>query len=137
MFGVDIFMKRSKKLVSVIAVIVIAAVISGIIYIADTNKFSDWETAPGIITEIEIMRKLKDKIHYTYTVDGNMYSGSELVNRASVSSGRKVGDEVSIWFDPNNPSSSFYLQPNPTFQALAPFFLAVPICIIVVRKEQY
>ncbi len=130
-------MKISKKLTSVIAVIAVAAIISCIIYITDCNKYRDWTTAPGVITEIEVTRNHNSRIHYKYAFDGVVYSGSELVDRASVSSGRKTGDEVSIWIDPDNPSSSFYLQPNPTFQAFAPFFLAVPLCLaIALRKEK-
>lgn len=128
-------MKRVKRIIPVIAVIIIAAIASGIIYKINCEEYKDWESTPGVVVEIKLLRKLNDRIYYTYTVDGNVYSGSEVVHRNSHSSAKNAGDEVAIWYDPDNPSSSLYLKPNPTFEATAPIFLTVPICLIIVKTR--
>ena len=125
-------MKEAKRIIPIIAVIIIAAIASGIIYKLNADKYSSWDSVPGEVQEIEQLRKLKDRIYYTYTVNGKVYSGSEVVHRSSHSNAGKAGDEITVWYDTKEPASSCYLKPNPTFQATAPIFLTVPICLIIV-----
>ncbi len=125
-------MKEARRIIPIIAVILIAAIASCVIYSVNAEKYKNWQETEGIVQEIEQLRKLKDRIHYTYIIDGKVYSGSELVHRSAHSNAKNAGDNISVWYDPDNPSSSFYLKPNPTFQATAPIFLTIPICLIII-----
>lgn len=129
-------MSNLKRLLPVIVVIIIAIAASYIIYTVNVAEYSDWESAQGVVHEIEDLRKFNVRVHYAYIVDGEVYSGSELVSQHSLSEGRKAGDEVPIWYDPDEPANSRYLKPNPTFQATAPIFLTVPICLIIILKSK-
>lgn len=123
-----------KRLISVIIVLIIAAAASGVIYKVNEEEYKSWQSADGVVQEIEQLRKLKDRIYYTYIVDGKIYSGSEVVHRSSHSDAQKAGDEIFVWYDTDNPANSCYLKPNSTFQATAPIFLTVPICLIIVNS---
>lgn len=125
-------MKEVKRIIPIIAVMLIAAIASCVIFRLNTEKYSAWRETPGVVIEIEQLRKLKDRVYYTYEVEGEIYSGSEVVSRDSHSNAKNTGDEITVWYDTEDHANSCYLKPSPTFQAIAPIFLTIPICLIII-----
>lgn len=121
-----------KKLLPVIVVMIIAVAASFFIYKSSTEKYSTWTSTEGIIQKTEYMRKHNIRVCYTYEAEGKVYSGSEVIKRSSLGEGKTAGSKAEIWYDSENPAQSMYLKPSAEFNAMAPMFLVMPICIIIV-----
>ncbi len=125
-----------KKILPVIAVMIIAIAASLFIYESSAEKYSTWTSAEGTIEKTERMRKLKTRVYYTYEAEGKTYSGSEVVHNSALGEGKTVGSKSEIWYDSENPAQSMYLKPDAEFNAMAPVFLVVPICIIIILNRK-
>ncbi len=126
-----------------LVVLVIAAIISVILYFTIIEIYKDWQTATGTITNIEITSRRKHpgkRIHYywEYCVDGVEYSGYDVFAYSGQS--YHEGDEKEIWYDPDNHSESQFFKPSPNLAVYIPFFFATPIMLaaysLQARKEQ-
>lgn len=88
-----------------------------------STQAADWLTAQGTITNVAIQTNggsdgdtYEVKVTYTYTVDGNTYTGSRLAFGYAGSSGRAIHDKIyqklheaksaAVRYNPRDPSSS-------------------------------
>ncbi len=115
-----------------IIAILIAFISSGLIYLARTEQYKNWVSAPGVVLEIEIVyggrrSRTSHRIYYAYSIDGTDYTGNNLYSGRS--SDFSEGDSTEIWYNPDNPSESSFHKPGPGLDPYGPFFLAVPVII--------
>ncbi len=111
---------------------IIAIAASFFIYRSSAEKYSTWTSTEGTVQKTEHLRKLKTRVYYTYEAEGKVYSGSEVISNRALGKGRTEGSKAEIWYDSENPAQSMYLKPSAEFNAMAPMFLVIPICIIIV-----
>ena len=92
-----------------------------------TEEYKDWTAVPGVVFKREWVRNFRVRIYYTYTVDGERYTGSELYHRSNGTA--EAGDETLIWYDPENPAHSSYHKPGPGLDPYGVYFLMAPLAV--------
>lgn len=131
---------KMKKFLMPLLVLVIAAVISVVLYFVRIEIHKDWQTTTGTITNIEFTYRRHTRlrnggwvIHYcwTYTVDGVDYSGYDDFAYRKNSNNNSIGDQKEIWYNPDNHSESSFYKPGPDLYPYVPFIFAVPIMLAV------
>lgn len=135
---------RTKKFLMPLLVLVIAAVISAVLYFVRIEIHKDWQTTTGTITNIEVKHRSNRglggggwRIHYywTYTVDGVEYSGYDNFGYRKNSNNKSIGDQKEIWYNPDNHSKSSFYKPGPDLYPYAPFIFAIPIMLAVYHVQ--
>lgn len=76
-----------------------------------TEQNKNWALAPGIVLKRENLRDFKVRIYYSYTVEDKLYRGNNLYRR-SHGDYADVGDEVTVWYNPDKPSASSFHKPG-------------------------
>lgn len=110
-------------------VLLLALACSVVIYFVRSAKYETWESAPAVITAQEDLRGHKTKLHYSYSVDGVIYRGSDVMSDSATS--LTAGSDTEVWYDAAQPEVSMLTPPTAWFDALAPWFLALPLGIAV------
>lgn len=82
---------------------------------------------PGVVFKREWVRDFRVRIYYTYTVDGESYTRSEVYHRSNGTA--EAGDETLIWYDPENPAHSSYHKPGPGLDPYGVYFLMAPLAV--------
>lgn len=124
------------------ALILIAALIcSVVINTTRNNDYDDWQTAQGTVICWEELRKHNTRVHFTYTVDGQLYNGSELFHD-SPGDPFPAGSQKTVWYDPDDPTRVSFHEPDAALDTLAPFFIAVPLALACffnarVNRDEY
>lgn len=137
-----------KKIIVPLVVLLIAGIISAILYFTINEKAEQWLTTDGTITNVKITQGNArsiggsgPKIHYEwiYTVDGIEYSGKDMFGYRKEQGHYNVGEKKEIWYNPKNPIETSFVKPSPNLAVWVPFFLAIPIMLAVysmqARKE--
>lgn len=128
-----------NKYVLPVLILLVALLSSILIYVLRSEQYKDWTSAPGVILKIQDVRNFNVRIYYAYTVDGKSYNGDDLFGRSSESKNEE-GQKVTVWYDPDHPSSSSFFKPHPGLDPYGPFFLGIPLSIAVLlgnrRKNQ-
>ena len=122
-----------KKWLMPLAVLVIAAILSVILWCIAAETYKDWQPTAGTIThtEIRFRRRRPGKwIEYTwkYSVDGVEYSGCDWFAPSGTPEWQE-GDKKEIWYDPDRPSESQFSKPSPKLLVCTPFIFAVPLML--------
>ena len=135
----------SKKFLLPLLVLLVAAVISAVLYFVRIEIHKDWQTTIGTITNVEIKHRRKFgkvggggwHIHYywIYTVDGVEYSGYDYFGYRKNSNNKSIGDQKEIWYNPDNHSESSFYKPGPDLYPYAPFIFAIPIMLAVYHTQ--
>lgn len=118
-------------------ILVLALLCSMVILNVRTAEYNGWLPAEGILQDRVQLRKLKDRIHYTFIVDGTEYCGSDIIRR-SIHTPPK-GTAVTVWYDSDDLSRTSYgSKPSAEFDSLAPIFLAVPLSagVLLMRLQR-
>lgn len=133
-----------KKFLMPLLVLVLAAVISVVLYFVRIEIHKDWQTTTGTITNIEVKHRSNRglggggwRIHYywTYTVDGVEYSGYENFGYRKNSNNKSIGDQKEIWYNPDYHSESSFYKPGPDLYPYVPFIFAIPIMLAVYHTQ--
>ena len=115
-----------------IIIMIIAAIVSAVIHTAKTQQYSTWQPTEGIFLEAKKLRMGHNyKYTFSYTVGGQSYTGSNTYGRSSKETRPNTGDVITVWYDPQNPSSSSYHKPNADLDSAVPFFFAIPLSIAI------
>lgn len=127
-----------KKFLMPLLVLVIAAVISVVLYFVRIEIHKDWQTTIGTVTKVEVTRKSSHRIggggktfHYywTYNIDGVEYSGYETFGGNKML--YNIGDKKEIWYNPDNHSESRFVKPGPELYPYIPFIFAITVMLAV------
>lgn len=111
------------------ALLLVAAFICSIVINqVRTNDYKDWQTAEATVLRWEELKKHNTRVHFTYNVDGQPYSGSELFHD-SPGTAYPADSQKTVWYDPDNPTRASFYEPDATLDTLAPFFIAVPLAL--------
>lgn len=130
---------KMKKFLFPLLVLIIASMISAILYFVIIETHNDWKTTTGTITNIEITQRRKNPgkyIHYywSYSVDGVEYTGYDVFNYSGKQDDNE-GDKKEIWYNPDNHSISQLFKPSPNLSVYIPFIFAVPIMLAVYHLQ--
>ncbi len=107
--------------------VLLAAVLASVMtYWGMTRYYADWTPTDGVIQKIYQYRRNHGsyRIYYTYAVNGPVYTG-ETMSRG-VNTDYAEGDAAEIWYDPDNPSRSFFGKPSPELYPILPFIITFP-----------
>lgn len=138
---------KSVRLWGPVIVFSLAIICSVSLYFIRTEQYKDWKTAPGIVLEIKHYRGSggggkfhissgpSHRIIYSYTIDGNDYTG-ESIPYSGYDSDYWEGQATSIWYNPDNPADSSFHKPGPDLDSYAPFIFAVPISLMFSIKPK-
>lgn len=141
-------------------VISAALLVFGFFFVQEANASRDWPMVTGRIQNVRVTWDLSNtqesmpdrdyyfEVHYTYTVDGQRYTGkryslgdgsnaagriynSEAEARVAADAAYTAGSEIAVYYDPVEPQSAV-LQPGAGFSAYSPlllgfFFLLVSV----------
>ncbi len=109
------------------AVILISALLcSAVILNVRTIEYLGWYSTEGVLQERVQLRSLKDRVYYTFTLDGTTYNGSDVLHR-HVHTPPK-GSAITVWYDSDDYTRTSYgSRPSAEFDSWAPFFIAVPL----------
>lgn len=110
-----------------VVVLLLLIASSILIFQIRTEEYKDWTAVPGVVFKREWVRNFRVRIYYTYTVDGERYTGSELYHRSNGTA--EAGDETLIWYDPENPAHSSYHKPGPGLDPYGVYFLMAPLAV--------
>ena len=127
---VDFMEKKShsfSRFVAPVVVLLLLVASSILIFQIRTEEYKDWTAVPGVVFKREWVRNFRVRIYYTYTVDGESYTGSELYHRSNGTA--EAGDETLIWYDPENPAHSSYHKPGPGLDPYGVYFLMAPLAV--------
>lgn len=121
--------------------LIAAAICSVIISTTKSNDYKGWQEAQATVLRWEELKKHNTRVHFTYTVDGQLYSGSELFHD-SPDNPFPTGSQKTVWYDPDDPTRVSFYEPDATLDTIAPFFIAVPLAIACffnarVNRDEY
>ena len=125
-------MDSNKKLFYMLAILVIAVIISFSLYYIYTKEYKNWISTEGTIINIEETfgtRTRSYDLYYTYTVNGRNYEGYYSVRK--LSGEPSVGEKIEVWYNPSAPSQSMYGKPNPRFLLYIPIIFSIPLSLCV------
>lgn len=123
---------RNKPWVPVV-ILIVAFAISVSVSAYEKAKFENWATTTGIVThtsEIKHNRRrslifISDEsvIYYDYSVNGKNYEG---ISSYMYINGDKYleGESYQIWYNPDKPEESAFLNPYKSSVAYFPFIVA-------------
>lgn len=119
-----------SKLIKVTSIFLVASLLSVALYFIKTEQYKDWQSTDCVLinTQQFYHKDRSYRLYYRYTVDGITYEGNELFS-GNVPDSHYIGEPVTVWYNPENPSSSFYAKPGPGLWPYAPFILSVPIAL--------
>lgn len=120
--------RKTSAILIPLLLLIAAVVCSAVIYTVKTNGYSDWQTAQATVIRWEDLKKHNTRVHFTYTVDGQPYSGSELFHDSSENP-YPAGSRKTVWYDPDDPTRALFHKPDATFDSFAPFFIAIPLAV--------
>ena len=128
-------MKRlSKKYIVPLCILIITAISAAVFYFAGIREYKDWRLTEGIVTDFQVVRGIRRigqnrnyRYSYTYTVEGENYSGYDTFS--SGTSEDKTGDKIEVWYDPKEPSKSA-MSISSELNLYVPFFITVPLMLI-------
>lgn len=123
-------MKRNKAVV-IFAVIAAALVIGVVVSALQNARFDRWASTGAVVSGWTNMHSRSVRVDFSYTVDGVQYSGFTVYPRSGVTDKKASGEQVVIWYNPENPAQSSYHKPSGDIELYAPLFLAIPICLAV------
>ena len=133
--------KSNWKRLWPLLVLLAAALASVLTHWGMTQYYADWTYTDGVIQKIYQSRKNHGsyRIYYTYAVNGTVYTW-ETMSRG-VNTNYAEGDAAEIWYDPDNPSRSFFGKPSPELYPILPFIITFPflgarLFGALVRKNQ-
>ena len=105
---------------------VLALLSSVVILNVRTAEYNKWAPAPGIIQEREQLRKLRDRVYYSFDTGSQICSGNDVIHRDVHTP--PAGSEITVWYDTEDPSRNAYgSKPSAQYDSWAPFFLALPL----------
>lgn len=128
-----------KKILMPLSVLLLAAIISAVLYFVRIEIFKDWQTTTGTVTNTEIthgkQRRWVINYYWSYTVDGVEYSGYDNFNYRKPSKNFSAGAQKKIYYNPENPSQSSFHKPGPDIYPYIPFIFAVPVMLAVYHTQ--
>ncbi len=131
--------ETKRKIRNAIIILAVASVLSTVLYFAKTEQYKDWQSTDGVLTDTQQFyhKGRSYRLYYRYTVDGITYEGNELFS-GNIPDSHYIGEPITVWYNPENHSSSFYAKPGPGLWPYAPFFLGFPILLsaLGVRRKR-
>lgn len=82
------------RFVAPVVVLLLLVASSILIFQIRTEEYKDWTAVPGVVFKREWVRDFRVRIYYTYTVDGESYTRSEVYHRSNGTA--EAGDETLI-----------------------------------------
>ena len=131
-----------NKFFKIIIILVIAGLISLGFQIGLTRKYADWLSTDGVITDIQFHHSSGGrrhgsshtyKIYYDYTVDGTTYSGVNAYSGRETE--RFVGENVTVWYDPDHHQDASFHLPGPGLYTIVPFIFAFPLVMRIILTK--
>lgn len=123
-------LKKAFMLWTPVIIIVIALICSVCIYYVRNERYKDWVSVSGVITNVEqyvSSNRTRHNIYYSYNVNGAEYTGEE--SFMGNNNGHYSGEICDIWYDPDNITDSRFEKPGPGLNIFAPFFLGIPLAV--------
>ena len=125
------------KIRNAFIVILVASLLSVALYFMKTEQYRNWQSTDGVLINYEQFyhNGRTYRLYYKYKVNGITYEGNELFS-GNIPDSHYIGERVTVWYNPENHSSSVYAKPGPGLWPYAPFFLGFPILLsaLGVRK---
>lgn len=122
--------------------LLLACICSAAIYFIRTEQYKNWMPTEGVVVEIEeyystggrhhIGSGYSHRIFYSYILDGQSYSGSNLYSGRDEGNFLK-GQSVQIWYNPQKVSESSFHKPGPGLDPYVPFIMGVPLTGVALR----
>lgn len=75
------------------------------------------------------------ELFYTYTVNGENYDGSSTYS-GKAPDDHFIGEQVTVWYNPDTVSESMYHKPGPGLWPIAPFLFAIPLVLRVLLSKR-
>lgn len=130
------FVANMKKLFSTVpmqlAVLLLATILLSVLFtLVMTKAYSDWLPADAEITNWQTGRGVSHILYFRYTVRGREYHGQDSFSKNFPQC--KIGDIVTAWYDPDDPSRVMLSQTKPDagLWTYAPFFFAIPAAFFI------
>lgn len=134
--------ETKTKIRNALIVVLVASLLSVALYFMKTEQYKHWQSADGVLTythQFDSGRNSKRtyRLYYRYAVDGITYEGNESFS-GTVPDSHYIGEPVTVWYNPEKPSSSCYAKPGPGLWPFAPFFLGFPLLLsaLGIRKKK-
>ena len=129
------------KFFKILIILAIAGLISLAFQIGLTRKYADWLPTDGVITDIQFHHSSAGRrnssstyeIYYDYTVDAATYSGVNSYSGRETA--RFVGEQVQIWYDPDNHQDASFHPPGPGLYPMVSFIFAFPLIMRIVSVK--
>lgn len=136
-----------KRVIRAACVLIIAFVITIVLYIQQTNQYKDWISTQGVLYNHEEVSSRHSRfgssssyrLYYTYEVNGIEYAGVDSYS-GELPDHYHIGDTVKVMYDANEPSSSLHEKPKINLITRVPMMWAIPIALMMLlplkkRKE--
>lgn len=122
-----------NKIIKVILIAVITIFAMFVVHQLLTEKYADWVSTDGEITDVRFYHAKRKKhadvysyeIYYTYNVDGQTYAGVDGFNGKESDTDAAAGQAVTVWYDPDDPSSSSFGKPSSGLWPFAAFLIGL------------
>ena len=118
-------------------VLLFSLLCSAVLHIQKQAEYESWVSTNAQVEAVDhSTRKKASKryytISYTYEAEGTTYYGSNTYSGSN--SSFSAGDHTEIWYDPAEPQTSSFHQPNPLSNSLVPLTLGVGAAFVLYRK---
>ncbi|MBQ8238415.1 MAG: DUF3592 domain-containing protein [Oscillospiraceae bacterium] len=122
-----------NKIAKVIIIVVITILATFAVHQVLTEKYADWVSTDGEITDVRFYHSKRRKradvysyeIYYTYNVDGKTYAGVDGYMGKESDTDAAAGQAVTVWYDPDDPSSSSFHKPSSGLWPFATFLIGL------------
>lgn len=133
--------KTKEQVLKLIGLFILAAIISVSLYFIKAEQYKNWLPEKGILTNIENYSARRSRhdtrrsycLFYSYMVDGKIYDGSSSYS-GKAPDNHFIGEQVDVWYNPEEPSQSSYHKPGPGLYPYLPFIFYLPISLIVLKS---
>ena len=122
------------------AVLAVAAILSVAVYFGRLEQYKSWLPAPGVVQRVELYSGGKHhsgghRIYFSFAVNGKEYRGS--TSYSGRHSDFHQGDDVEVWYDPEDPTRSSFHKPSPGLDPIGPLFFGVGIVLMIIMRRRY
>lgn len=108
-----------------------------------TEKYADWVSTDGEITDVRFYHSNRKKhidsytyeIYYTYSVDGQAYAGVDAYKGKESDTDAAAGQAVTVWYDPDDHASSSFHKPSSGLWPFAPFLVGAYLISQTLKGE--
>lgn len=133
-----------NKTIKAIIIVVITILATFAVHQVLTEKYADWVSTDGEITDVKFYHTKRKKhiddysyeIYYTYRVNGQTYSGVGFYMGKESDTDAAAGQAATVWYNPDDHSESSFHKPSSGLWLLVPVLIGAYLISQTLHSEK-